>query len=65
MQEALARMKEEEERARREEEERERRLAELEAQRLEQVRPTQVAEKCAVHAETKMFLSCSLVYHNV
>lgn len=42
MQEALARMKEEEERARREEEERERRLAELEAQRLEQVSQTQV-----------------------
>ncbi|XP_046693045.1 eukaryotic translation initiation factor 5B isoform X2 [Silurus meridionalis] len=38
MQEALARMKEEEERAKREEEERERRLAELEAQRLEQER---------------------------
>lgn len=37
MQEALARMKEEEERAKREEEERERRLAELEVQRLEQV----------------------------
>ncbi|KAF5909227.1 eukaryotic translation initiation factor 5B, partial [Clarias magur] len=38
MQEALARIKEEEERAKREEEERERRLAELEAQRLEQER---------------------------
>ncbi|XP_060754859.1 eukaryotic translation initiation factor 5B [Neoarius graeffei] len=38
MQEALARLKEEEERAKREEEERERRLAELEAQRLEQER---------------------------
>ncbi|KAI5618415.1 eukaryotic translation initiation factor 5B isoform X1 [Silurus asotus] len=38
MQEALARMKEEEERAKREEEEREKRLAELEAQRLEQER---------------------------
>ncbi|KAM9821093.1 eukaryotic translation initiation factor 5B [Neosynchiropus ocellatus] len=38
MQEALARMKEEEERARREEEERQRRLEELEQQRLEQER---------------------------
>lgn len=41
MQEALARLKEEEERAKREEEERERRLAEMEAQRLEQVSQTQ------------------------
>lgn len=54
MQEALARMKEEEERAMREEEERERRLAELEAQRLEQVSQTQHGS-----SESQIFLEKS------
>lgn len=61
MQEALARMKEEEERAKREEEERERRLAELEAQRLEQVSRAQRSSVTA-SCETRKMDTLSMLH---